>query len=131
MFSTMWIIIGHNSLKILQKWSDQWNLNVQWPYIDNILFEYDSSPQKFGGKFFVKQNSQKDILSYSSPRPSTTYLEAPKSTPDYFQAERSFSGNRQVISINDCYFFLDFDYILHTFFYCFVITHGFLGQRPR
>ena len=96
----MWIIIGHNSLKILQKWSDQWNLNVQWPYIDNILFEYDSSPQKFGGKFFVKQNSQKDILSYSSPRPSTTYLQAPKSTPDYFQAERSFSGNRQVISKN-------------------------------
>ena len=62
------------------------------------IFEYDSSPQKFGGKFFVKNNGQKDdILSCSSPRPSTTYLQAPKSTPDYFQAERSFSGNRQVI----------------------------------
>ena len=81
-----------------------------------------SSPKKFGGKLFVKQNGQKDILSCSSPRPSTTYLQAPKSTPDYFQAERSFSGNRQVILKTEYFLLLEFDYTFCSVFYCYVIS---------
>ena len=99
MFSTKWIIIGHNLMQNTSGIYKSHQLNDIWMCSDHKLtiFEDDSGPKQFGGKLFVKQNDQKDILFCSSPRPSTTYLQAPKSTPDYFQAERSFSGNRQVI----------------------------------
>ena len=85
------------------------------------IFEDDSGPKQFGGKLFVKQNDQKDILFCSSPRPSTTYLQAPKSTPDYFQAERSFSGNRQVILKTEYFLLLEFD-----FMFCLLMLRYFL-----
>ena len=72
---------------------------------------------------FVKENGHKNILCCSSPRPSTTYLQAPKSTPDYFQAERSFSGNRQVILKTEYFLSLvEFDYTFCSVFYCYVIS---------
>ena len=90
------VSIGHNPSIICKSH----HINEICMCSDHIstIFEDESSPKKFGGKLFEKEtDDQKDILFYSSPRPSTTYLQAPKSTPDYFQAERSFSGNRQVI----------------------------------
>ena len=86
----------------------------------STMFEVESSPKKFGGKLFEKENDQKDILFYSSPRPSTTYLQAPKSTPDYFQAERSFSGNRQVILKTEYFLLLEFD-----FMFCLLLLRYF------
>ena len=87
---------------------------------ESTIFEDESSPKKFGGKLFEKENDQKDILFYSSPRPSTTYLQAPKSTPDYFQAERSFSGNRQVILKTEYFLLLEFD-----FMFCLLLLRYF------
>ena len=109
--TTKWIFIGHNfmqnpsgiyrSHQINEIWmcSDRKN-DIIWGWLVNLALK--SLVENYSWNRMIK----KDILCCSSPRPSTTYLQAPKSTPDYFQAERSFSGNRQVILIKDCSFFL-------------------------